>query len=98
MVNATNKSIPMGKPPPTVVCEDEDIRRQSRLDEVMRVGPWSNGIGVLINEGKTPELSSLLSVFVQRKALESNRKVAFGKPESEPSPETESVRNFILNF
>lgn len=54
---------------PTVVCEDETIRRQSRLDEVVRVGPWSNRIGVLINEGETPELSPLLSAFVQRKAL-----------------------------
>lgn len=52
-----------------MVCEDGAIRSQTRLDEVMRVGPWSNGIGVLINEGETPELSPVLSAFVQRKAL-----------------------------
>lgn len=52
-----------------MVCEDGAIRRQSRVDEVRRVGPWSNGIGVLINEGGTPELSPLLSALVQRNAL-----------------------------
>lgn len=60
-----------------MVCEDEAIRRQSRLDEVMKVGPWSNGIGVLTNEGEAPKLSpASLCISTEESPCENNRKVA----------------------
>lgn len=33
----------------------------------MRVGPWSNGVSLLINEDEIPELSPSPSAFVHRK-------------------------------
>lgn len=50
-----------------MIFEDGPIRRQLGFYKVMRVGPWSNGVGLLINEDEIPELSPSLSAFVHRK-------------------------------
>ena len=43
--------------PNVMVFGDGAFESKLGLDGVMRMGPWSRGIGVLIKEGGTPELS-----------------------------------------
>ena len=63
--------------------------REIKLNEVIRVGPWSNGIGIPVRRGRD----------IRRKAMwEHNKKATFYKPGSEVSQETNADSTLILDF
>lgn len=68
-----------------------------RLNEVLRVGPWSKMTGVRVRRADTSDLSH--STGAQRKGHgRHSEKVAVHKPGREPAPETGFAGTLITDF
>ena len=82
------------------------LRRQRRLNEVLRVGPYSERISVLVGRGRDGRERSLalllsfsLSLHALRKGMSGHgEKTAVYKPGRESLPETNTADTLIWDF
>lgn len=77
--------------PKVIVFGDGDFGRCPGLNEVIRVGPWYNGISASIRRDTRELALFLFTTWRYRK------KAAVSKPGGEPSPETNQAGTLILD-